>query len=267
MKKFVALLLIALLMTTCGCKKDTEIVDVLASSGTTVADVPVGDASAPIGESDAPSGEAAPVDAAAAPQTGYRLVDSVAYVFEGAEGPTLYGAIEYENTGNSALNVVSAAFTFSVGGASVSKTFTPMLQEHDAVNAGQTSYLALWAPDSSLTVGAAAEITGVQLTVEAAAAPRRGITVADIYLADNYPGFSTLSGTIKNAAASTVNFSVIYTGFHDEAGKLLGVWYFTKNVSLEPGYEKPFVVQMTELPIPNLAELAASSDGLGFGFD
>ena len=265
-KRFIAIIICGLMALSFGCSKKNDVVDVLAAqdvtdvTGSASAD---GTGAASV-DGQEPAGETASVPA----QTlAYKITGSVAYVFSGTEGATLYGAVEYQNTGSTSFIVESAAFSFSVDGAPLEVTFSPMLNQYDIIEANQSSFLALWHTDAALTAGASAELTGVELTVSPSSERRRNLSVSDIYLADNYPGFTTLSGTVMNLSQQSCSFNVVYTGFYDETGSLLGVWYFTKNVYLEQNDDKAFVMQMRELPIPDLEARCTDARGVGFGFD
>ena len=106
----------------------------------------------------------------------------------------------------------------------------------------------------------------VSLTPRRAEAARTLLLVDRLYLADNYPNFTTLSGRITCAGALCGEMTVIHIGFYEAEGTFLGAWYFTKNTLLEGDESKNFVVQMYGLPLDSLAERANSLSAIGFGF-
>lgn len=135
---------------------------------------------------------------------------------------------------------------------------------------GETSYLTVWLPQdeeagSALLPGAEASLSA-KLTARRAEAARTLLTLDHLYLADNYPNFTTLSGRITCAGTLGCEMNVIHLGFYGAGGEFLGAWYFTKNMLLEGSEAKDFVVQMRGLPLPSLSERAESVSAIGFGF-
>lgn len=206
---------------------------------------------------------AAEIDPAAPPAPAVTVRDTAAYVFDGAEGPTLYGAAAYENTGNRPIVLTGARLSFTVGGASQRHDYLPVMSDIAVLLPGETGFMAWWNPDSSLTPGAAAAMTAELTCAQTDSVPLT-VTPRNIYLADNYPGFTTMTGTLESHVECSLN--LIYTGFYDDSGKLLGVWHFTKNAPLDPGESKTFAVHMKELPIPGLAEKTKEIRTYGVGF-
>ena len=86
-------------------------------------------------------------------------------------------------------------------------------------------------------------------------------------VADNYPGFSTLSGTVENKSGTDCNLNLIYAAFYDDSGSLMGVWHFSENATLKSGVAHSFVVDMTELTIDGLSSRASAIKASGFGFN
>lgn len=254
MKKILSLILILPLCLSLGCnKKSAKVVDVLTSDGTQQTVVPTA--------TDIQSSAPAAKSGAFVEVTG-----TVAYVFDGAEGVTIYGAAEYTNTGDTPVTLTSATFDFSVGARSISYDFTPMLAQYDIVMPGKSAFVVLWLKDSSLTPGTPATLSA-NLTCAASAQDRYDLEVENIYLADNYPDFTTLSGTLRNLSGNECSMNMLYVGFYDKSGALLGVWNFTRNAQLEPYDTKSFVVNMKELTIADLAANTASARGTAFGFN
>ena len=203
------------------------------------------------------------VDPAAAPAPAVTVTDTAAYVFDGAEGPTLYGAAAYENTGHCPIVLTGATLSFTVNGASQSHDYLPVMSDIAVLLPGETGFVAWWNPEPSLTPGASAAMTA-QLTCTQSDTERILVTPRSLFLADNYPGFTTMTGSLESDGECSLN--LIYTGFYDESGKLLGVWHFTKNAPLDPGESKSFTVHMKELPIEGLAEKTKEIRTYGVGF-
>lgn len=202
-------------------------------------------------------------DPAEAPAPGVSVTDTVACVFDGAEGPTLYGAAAYENTGNCPVVLTGATLSFTVGGTAQSHDYLPVMSDTAILLPGETGFLAWWNPDPSLAPGASAALA-VELSCCESEGTRISVTPGSLYLADNYPGFTTMTGSLEADGECSLN--LIYTGFYDENGKLLGVWHFTKNAPLDPGESKTFAVHMKELPIDGLAEKTKEIRTYGVGF-
>ncbi len=197
-----------------------------------------------------------------------RVDATAAAVYEGAEGLTLYGAAAYTNTGDCPITIESASFTFTAGGQTVEHSFAPPLAEYAVLMPGETSFLTAWVPqaaESGLSAGAEASLS-VSLTPRRAEAARTLLLLDHLYLADNYPDFTTLSGRITCAGALGCEMNVIHVGFYDAEDTFLGAWYFSKNTLFEGDEAKDFVVQMHELPLASLAERAETVRAIGFGF-
>lgn len=94
---------------------------------------------------------ASTADPEAAPSPAVAVTSTAAYVFDGAEGPTLYGAAAYENTGNCPVIITNAALSFNVGGTAYQYSFVPIMNDKTVVLPGETSFVAFWHKDSSLT--------------------------------------------------------------------------------------------------------------------
>lgn len=196
---------------------------------------------------------------------GITVIRTVSFIYGENEDLMLYGAAEYTNSGDCPVTVTSAVFTFSLGGAEVTNEFVPVLSEYDVVLPGQNSYVTLWLPYEGET--AANEVTlSVSLKCERTDKTRIELVLDDLYLADNYPGFTTLSGSVRNISDTECSLNLAYAGFYDETGSLIGVWYFTKNATLSGGDEKNFVVHMTGLP-SGLSLKTAEIRSAAFGFN
>lgn len=187
---------------------------------------------------------------------------TVAYALACAEGPALYGAAAYENTGDAPLRLTGASFTFTFNGQAEAVDFVPVFAAETIVLPGETAYAALWYTLPSLDPGAPVQLSA-SLQYEAAPAGRIAIQAGDIRLAHNYPAFTTMAGVLTAGADCPCN--LVYTGFYDEGGALLGVWYFTDNAQLMAGEPKAFTTHMKELPIDGLAEQTAEVRAFGIG--
>lgn len=197
---------------------------------------------------------------------GVNIRASAAYAFEGGQGATLYGAIEYENTGDCPIVISKAHFVFTLESGKIEYDHVPPLGEYMVVLPGETSFEAVWVTGKSVTPGEAVTLSA-SLTATEAAAPRVALEADNLYVADNYPGFSTLSGRLSCASQSGCTMNVVCVGFYDEAGAFLGAWYFTKNAVLEPNESKNFVINMRDFPFSDLGARVAGFKSAAFGFD
>jgi hypothetical protein len=198
---------------------------------------------------------------------GVTVVKTVSYIFLQEGKYTLYGAAEYTNSGDCPVTISSALFTFKADGIDITNEFVPVLNQYDIVLPGQTSYVTLWLPYEGNASESADVTMTAQLKCERAETPRIELSLGNLYLADNYPGFTTLSGTIRSTSQTECSLNLAYAAFYDDAGALLGVFYFTKNATLAYGDEKNFVVHMTGLPIEGLAGKTAEVRSAAFGFN
>ncbi|HWS31003.1 MAG TPA: hypothetical protein VN512_12930 [Clostridia bacterium] len=195
-----------------------------------------------------------------------KVISAVACAYEADGKPGLYGAVEYQNNGSVNIIVKKAAFTFLAGETKVEHEFVPVLSEYDVVEPGESSFVTLWLPNDSVTAGNAVMLEA-GLTCESTQNKRLNMEAANLFLADNYPKFTTLSGTLKNASGGECSFLMTYVGFYDESEKLLGAWYFTKNIRLESGDSIDFVSRMEDLPVNGLSKTAKSMKTSAFGFN
>ena len=264
---FICILLSLALMTGCGKKQEQEETSLFAidplSMNSAPTPEPENNAKVQGLEVVAVNQPTASADPAAAPAPAVEVTDTVAYVFDGAEGPTLYGGLAYQNTGNCPIVLTGATLSFNVGGASQSHDYLPVMSDISVLLAGETGFVAWWNPDSSLTPGASAAMTAT-LSCAQTDLQRIPVTPRSVFLADNYPGFTTMTGSLESDGECSLN--LVYTGFYDESGKLLGVWHFTKNAPLDPGESKTFAVHMKELPIEGLGEKTKEIRTYGVGF-
>lgn len=230
------------------------------------AGVPVDVGTSPAPSDSAPGDSATPTASEKGPSA--RVDATAALLYDGAEGLTLYGAASYTNTGDCPIIIETAAFAFSVGGQTIEHSFAPPLGEYTILLPGETSYLTAWVPQdaqSGLVAGTEATLA-VSLTPRKAEATRTLLTLDHLYLADNYPNFTTLSGRMTCLGALGCEMNIVHVGFYGPEEEFLGAWYFTKNTLFEGDESKDFVVQMHGLPLDSLATRAEQVQAIGFGF-
>lgn len=247
------------LTALCACAGD---------SGSAVGVTDITDVSEPA----APAEGTGSAEESAAPVADYghspkaEVTSCVAYMFEGTEGKTLYGAAEYANTGDCPMTVSGVSMSFGIDGQPYSYSYTPALSEYMVVLPGETSYLAVWLRDESFSSAQTVDLAA-SVSVAEAASPRVRLEADNIYVADNYPGFSTLSGRISCREGSGCTMNTVYVGFYNAEGGFLGAWYLTKNAVFDAGDSKNFVVNMQDFPIKELGAEAAGFKTSAFGFD
>lgn len=245
------LFLLAACMLLAGCAKEPEAtentLELHASTPQT------GSVAAPAATAPASASPGAKPSAQMGEGKGLIVEQTVAYAFAG----TLYGGVTYRNEGASAVSLTEATFTFSYAGTTHTETFEPFAGRSDVVPAGESASVTLFLPLEGL-----ANVDDISLTAELKAAPTdtapQKLEVHDERLIQNYPGFATLSGTLRNPGGEASGLNLIYVEFYDEADKLLGVWYFSRNVVLQPQQSTAFVVHLRSLPIEGLAEKTAT---------
>lgn len=195
------------------------------------------------------------------------LNQSVGYYFVDVNGTgTLYGGVTFTNNGPVPVVISEAAFTFRAGGNELAvQTFEPLVYKSDIVQPGSSSSLALWVqykgdkPSEPIVVEAS-------LTPQAAEGTPRRLEVDNAFIADNYPAFSTVSGTVKNPATDMdYSLSIIYLTFFDENDKLLAVWHFTKDMAIPSQESRNFVMHMRSLPISGLSSMTKRIVSRAFG--
>ena len=209
----------------------------------------------------AAAGEENVPPASAPPTAGLSITGSAAYAFPGM----LYGGVSYTNESNAAMLLSEATFTFTYAGGTQQSTFVPVAAENDVVAPGETAYCTLWLPYDD-TAGRPDSVTlQAQLSGAAATLSPRPLTVENARLIQNYPGFATLSGRLNNPGTDACDLNMVYVGFYDQGGALLGVWHFTRNAVLQPGDGAAFVVHLQALPIEGLCENTAEMRFHAFG--
>lgn len=201
------------------------------------------------------------------------VTKSTAGYFPDIEGQSvLYVAMEYENTGTTTLIIENVSVVFNTGQYKVDGSFTPMLYKDDFLLPGRTATLAYWFPYSKEPdLAADAEIQAeITLTPTAYDLERsqKSLELSNLRLIDNYPGFSTLSGSIRNPQSSAdYSLSLVYVSLYNDADELLAVWHFTQNMAIPADETRNFVTHMQTLPIPNLSADATKIVARGIGID
>lgn len=142
----------------------------------------------------------------------------------------------------------------------------PELSDYIVLLPGETGYIARWLGETTIPAG---ETITLDASLTAEKRDERGarITVDNLYIADNYPSVTTLSGRLTCQEGRACAANMIFAGFYDKSGRFMGAWYFSKNALFEGGDSKNFVVDMNDFPIAKLSEKAADVRGIGFGFD
>lgn len=185
-----------------------------------------------------------------------------------AEGDNtkLYISIEYKNSGDCPIIIKSASVTAKAGDVSESAEFTPELNEYMILLPGETGYIARWLDETAIPEG---EDIALTASLKAEKSESRGarLTPDRLYIADNYPDVTTLSGRLTCSEGDGCSVNMVFVGFYDQSDKFIGAWYFSKNALFEGGDSKNFVINMSGFPIKNLSEKAASIKGIGFGFE
>jgi len=201
------------------------------------------------------------------------ITQAVAYYFPNMMGsPTLYGVIEYKNTGPAPCYISEAKFSFRTPNRTQDYTFTPMVPKDNVVKPGETATLPCWLTydkeknrlnaDSAIRLNAT-----LTLALPEEGRPTHTLTGSRLFLEDNYPNFSTLTGTLHNPTNLDYSIALAYLTFYDEENKLIGTWTFTKNIALAPDADSDFVVHLQALPLPGLSERVARIVMRGIGIE
>ncbi len=248
--KRIGVCILCCVLLLCGCQRTApaaaDVLDVTAETETAALD--------------------APADSSRKGQAGggFTVLHTAAYVFEGEEGVTLYGAVEYRNDAGTPLWLSNVTFDFA-GGHSVSHSFVPALAEYDRIDPGAHGYAAGWFPADGLVPGAQLTLTAT-LSQTASGGAYIPLTVSDLFLADNYPAFTTMTGTLTNETAQDCALNMLYTAFYDDGGQFLGVWYFPINAQLNGMDSVRFASHLRSFPVKQLSEKAADFSSRAFGF-
>ncbi len=244
-------MLACLLLLLCGCQS--------AKESEAITDISAAEPAPVQSESGAQS--------AAAPSTSegsFAIIQTAAYAYEENGVCMLYGAVEYENTGKSPVYLSEASFSFS-GTNSAVMAYEPVLAAFDPILPGERSYTAAWFPGEGFTPG---EEVDLHVKLRAQGTQEKGcpLTVDDVFFADNYPAFSTMTGTLCNEGRESCALNMIYAGLYDKDGKFLGVWYFSQNAQLDGGDCVRFTTHLRSFPLNHLAEADVQCKCRAFGF-
>lgn len=254
MKKFflqtiaaLAALMAIFILSACGAKDETP---ALADAAATAA----------------PEGTAAPDAAAYGTNAVARVTATAAYSYADGDTARLYAAVEYQNDGDCPIAVSNVKLTITAAGASETVEFVSELSDYIVLLPGETGYIARWLGETTIPAG---ETITLDAFITAEKRDERGarITVDNLYIADNYPSVTTLSGRLTCQEGRACAANMIFAGFYDKSGRFIGAWYFSKNALFEGGDSKNFVAGMNDFPIAKLSEKAADVRGIGFGFD
>lgn len=194
------------------------------------------------------------------------VTQCAAYYFPDIQGSAnLYVAVEYRNESSFDAVVSSVSVQFTVNGKTVEQTFTPPCAQSDVVAPGEVSTAAAWfsysdsAPTEPVTATAAVTLKPVSQPL------MMPLSVTNLMIVQNYPGFATVSGRAENTSAERdYDLTMIYLNFYDAEGKLLGVQFFTKDLIVKAGDVHDFVYHLRCLPIEGLTENTASITARGF---
>lgn len=239
------MLIIVLTLSCFGCQKQPEAVDVLDVYSTSV---PENDPAQPVS-----SGK------------GLEVISTAAYIFEQDDALQLYGAVEYINNGSSPLYLSGAVFNFTSTG-SMSFDFTPILAQYNVLEPGERAYAAAWFPAEGFDPGESPSLQ-VELSSAHGEPSPVHLAVEDVFFADNYPGFTTMTGTLVNTGAQSCSLNMVYVGLYDANDVFLGAWYFSQNALLDSQDSVRFTTHLKAFPLNKLAETGVHSQCLAFGFN
>lgn len=247
----VAALIAIFMLSACGANNDAPVL-----SDANPSTVPVGTA--------AP--DAAPDAAAYGTNAVARVTATAAYSYADGDTARLYAAVEYKNEGDCPMVISNVKLNAAAEGVNETAEFVPELSDYIVLLPGETGYIARWLGETTIPAGEAITLDA-SLTAEKRDERGARITVDNLYIADNYPSVTTLSGRLTCQEGRACAANMIFAGFYDENGRFIGAWYFSKNALFEGGDSKNFVVDMNDFPIAKLSEKAADVRGIGFGFD
>lgn len=192
------------------------------------------------------------------------VISTVAITYKSSSGTNLYGAAEYTNTGSTPIIISNAHFIFTSADRTEEKNFLPVFAQGCVVDPGETSYVVLWVENSAFSANDNVALSA-ELTIEVSSSKRIDLNVKDLFLADNYPGFTTLYGKLYSSDSAGCSLNIVYIGFYGSDDTFLGAWYFSKNALLELGDCKSFVEHMRALPIESLASNCIAMKSIAFG--
>lgn len=238
--------LVSILILLClGCQRQAETVDVL-------------DVESPAASESSSSG-------AALDGKGLEIVNTACYVFEEGGESQLYTAIEYTNSGSSPLYLEKADLKLS-SAQSASYELEPVLASYNVLLPGERAYAAAWFPAEGMA-------SSGDLSLEAVAHGASGasssipLEVRDVFFADNYPGFTTMTGTLINNSEQSCSLNMVYAGLYDADENFLGAWFFSQNAQLDTGDSVRFTTHLKAFPVNKLTEKGVHSQCRAFGFN
>ncbi|MGI6193348.1 MAG: hypothetical protein ACOYI3_07310 [Christensenellales bacterium] len=180
----------------------------------------------------------------------------------------LYAAVEFKNESSVNAVVSSVSVTFKVDGKTVEQTFTPPCADCDVIAPGAVSTVAGWfsfsgsAPKDAVTATAQVSLKPVPLPQQ------KPLDVSNLMIVQNYPSFATVSGRVENTSEETdYDLTMVYLNFYDAEGTLLGVQFFTKDLTVNAGDARDFVYHLRCLPIEGLTENTAEITARGMGIN
>lgn len=214
--------------------------------------------------------DGSPEETPAPPQSaGASVTQCAAYYFPNIQGSAnLYAAVEFKNESSANAVVSSVSVTFTVDGKTVEQSFTPPCAESDIVAPGAVSTVAGWFSYSGSAPKDAVSATA-EVTLEPVGQPQqKPLSVSNLMIVQNYPGFATVSGRAENSSEETdYDLTMVYLSFYDSEGALLGVQFFTKDLMVKAGDTRDFVYHLRCLPIGGLTENTANIAARGMGIN
>lgn len=191
-----------------------------------------------------------------------------AYFKDVGGSPNYYAAVEFTNTGTVPAVVESISVKIVCGETTVRESFVPPLAESDIIAPGERSTAAVWIPyeGKAPKEGEAITVTAEVTLLPTAEECKNPLGVENVTLVQNYPSFSTVSGTLTNLTESRdYDLTLVYLSFYDESGALLGVAHFTKNLAVPAAESRDFVMHLRSLPIEGLTEKTFTIAARGVG--
>ncbi|MBQ9949757.1 MAG: hypothetical protein IJO93_03425 [Clostridia bacterium] len=255
MKNRAILVFMIVLILLSGCKAQK-------SSGDTSTPVPQGDVT-PQPHSGSETVQVSDKAYSGAPEI--TVADSVAYLFCEQKGNELYAACEYKNTSNAPCTVTGITYVLDISGKEMTVKSVQPASKYCIILPGESFYHAMWKTYTCMETDTI-QVKSVSVTCEKTKDEPFIISADDLYIVQNYPAFSSISGTL-HGADENVALNQIGVGMYDKSGKLIGVWFFTEPAELAAGKDKHFITHLRSLPIEGLAENTVEMKATGFGFN
>ena len=193
------------------------------------------------------------------------VMQSVAYLFKEQTGNELYAACEYKNTSDCPCIVTGVSYELNISEKKVIIESGQTASRYCIINPDETFYHAVW-KEYNCTESDTVKMISVSITCEKSLDNRLPLSISDLYLVENYPGFASLSGVVHGADKNVV-LNEIGVGFYDSEDKLIGVWYFTDSTDFAANKETHFTTHMRSIPIEGLTEKTVSIKAMGFGYN